>query len=98
MTTPGEELTKRVADEIRLLRKGRGLQAGDLDSRLGPLMRELAGGGDAAARRQALAAEISRCSAQLLADYRTAIEISLGLSTETMQEPYFSGRVSWLAR
>jgi hypothetical protein len=98
MTTPGEELTKRVVDEIRLLRKGRGLQAGDLDSRLGPLMRELAGGGDAAARRQMLAAEISRCSAQLLADYRTAIEVSLALSKETMQEPYFSGRVSWLAR
>ncbi len=98
MTTPGGELTKRVADEIRLLRKGRGLQAGDLDSRFGPLMRELAGSGDAAARRQALVAEISRCSAQLPADYRTAVEISLGLSAETMQEPYLSGRVSRLAR
>jgi hypothetical protein len=97
MTTSGGELTDRVAEEIRLLRKGRGLQTGDLDARIGPLMRELAGSGDAAARRQALVAEISRCSAQLVADYRTAIEISLGLSTETMQEAYFNGRVSWLA-
>ena len=98
MTTPVGDLTKRVADEIRLLRKGRGLQAGDLDSRLGPLMRELAGSGDAAARRQALVAEISGCSAQLVADYRAAVEMSLGLSTETVQEPYFNGRVSLLAR
>jgi hypothetical protein len=80
-----------------LLRKGRGLQAGDLDSRLGPLMRELAGGGDAAARRQALTAEITRYSAQLLADYRIAVMVSLGLSTETMQMPYFGERASWLA-
>jgi hypothetical protein len=98
MTSSDGELTDRVAEEIRSLRKGRGLQTGDLDARLGPLMRELAGSGDAGTRRQALVAEISRCSAQLVADYRTAIEISLGLSTETMQEAYFSGRVSWLAR
>ena len=43
MTTSGEDLTKRAADEIRTLRKGRGLQVGDLDSRLGPLLGELAG-------------------------------------------------------
>lgn len=97
MTTPGAGLPERVAAEIRSLRKGRGLQVGDLDSRLGPLMRELAGTGDAATRRQALLTEINRCSAQLLDDYRTAIEASLALSAETMQEPYFRERVNWLA-
>jgi hypothetical protein len=97
MTTSGEDLTKRLVDEIRSLRKGRGLQVGDLDSRLGPLLRELAGTGDAADRRQALIAAISRCTGQLVAGYRTAVEASLALSAETMQEPYFSGRVSWLA-
>jgi len=97
MTASGEDLPERVIAELRSLRKGRGLQVGDLDSRLGPLMRELAGPGDAAARRQALITEINRCCAQLLGDYRTPIEASLALSAETMQEPYFRERVSWLA-
>ena len=97
MTASGEDLPERVAAELRSLRKGRGLQVGDLDSRLGPLMRELADSGDAAARRQALVTEINRCCAQLLSDYRTAIEASLALSAETMQEPFFRERVSWLA-
>jgi hypothetical protein len=99
MTTPGSELPARVAAEIHLLRKGRGLQASDLDSRLRKLllMDELAGPGDAAAHRHALIAEVSRCSAELLGDYRTAIEASLALSAETKQEPLFGGRVNWLA-
>jgi hypothetical protein len=97
MTASGEDLPERVAAELRSLRKGRGLQVGDLDARLGPLMRELADAGDAAARRQGLVTEINRSCAQLLGDYRTAIEASLALSAETMQEPYFRTRVSWLA-
>jgi hypothetical protein len=97
MTTLDRELSGQVAVEIRALRKGRGLQAGDLDSRLGPLMRELADGADAAARRQALIAQINRCTEQLVDDYRVAIEADLALSAETKQEPYFNQRVSWLA-
>lgn len=93
----GEDLTKQVTDEIRALRKGRSLQVGDLDSRLGPLLLELAGSGDAADRRQALTAAISRCTAQLADEYRVAVEASLALSAETMQEPFFTGRVTWLA-
>src|SRR5436309_2913728 len=101
MTTPGPALPERLAAEIRQLRKGRGVQASDLGSRLGPLMRELAGPGlpgDPAARRQALITEVSRCAAQLPDDYRTAVEASLALSAQTRHEPYFKGRVSWLAR
>jgi hypothetical protein len=97
MTTSDENLTIRVVEELRGLRKGRGIQVGDLDSRLGSLLRELAGGGDAADRREALTAALCRCTAQLVADYRTAAEASLALSPETMEEPYFSGRVRWLA-
>lgn len=97
MTTLDPELSEQVAAEIRALRKGRGLQAGDLDSRLGPLMRELADGADAAARREALITQINRCTEQLLDDYRVAIEADLALSAETKQQPYFNQRVSWLA-
>jgi hypothetical protein len=97
MTRPDEELAERVAKEIRQLHKGRGLQAGDLDSRLGPLLGELAGTTEAAARRQALLAEINRCAGQLLDDYRMAIGASLALSAETIDEPLFTRRASWLA-
>jgi hypothetical protein len=97
MTTSGEDLTRRVTDEIRSLRKGHSLQVGDLDSRLGPLLLELAGSGDAADRRKTLMATISRCTAQLSGEYRAAVEASLALSAETMQEPFFTRRVTWLA-
>lgn len=97
MTRRDEELAQRAAYEIGALHKGRGLQAGDLDARLGPLLRELAGTADAAVRRQALTAEISRLAARLPDDYRVAIEASLALSAETIEEPRFTQRASWLA-
>lgn len=97
MTKPDEQLAKRVADEIGVLHKGRGLQSGDLDSRLGPLLLELASTGDTAARRQALVAEINRCAAQLPDDYRVAVEASLALSAIAIEEPHFTRRASWLA-
>jgi hypothetical protein len=98
MTTSGRELARHVATEIHRLRKGRGLQAGDLDTRLGPLMRELAGDGDTAARRKLLTAEIDRLSGELPDEFRTCIRTSLALSAETMNEPNFTARVNWLAR
>jgi hypothetical protein len=105
MTVPvtdasGPELTDLVAAEIRLLRKGRGLQASDLDRRLGPNLRELATGAndsDAATRRRTLAAELNSCAVPLGDDLRTAITASLGLSVQTRQMPLFNDRVSWLA-
>jgi len=97
MTRPDEELAERVAKEIRQLHKGRGLQAGNLDSRLGPLLGELAGTAEAAGRRKALTAEINRYADQLLDDYRIAIGASLALSAETIDEPLFTRRASWLA-
>jgi hypothetical protein len=97
MTTSDGELTGRVAEEIRRLRKGHGLQAGDLDARLGPLLRELAGDARMAARRKVLTAEIERLSAELPGDFRMATRASLALSAETIDEPHFTKRVGWLA-
>lgn len=93
-------LTDEIATEIRPLRKGRGLQASDLDSRLGPLLRELArrpDAGDAASRRQALLAELTRCAARLPEDLRIAVMASMGLSPATRQMPHLGDRVAWLA-
>jgi hypothetical protein len=97
MTASGGGLTGRVADEIRRLRKGHGLQVGDLDARLGPLLRELAGPASATALRNALIAEIERLSSELPGEFRIAIRASLALSAETIEEPHFTKRVSWLA-
>ena len=98
--TPMPGLTELIAAEVRILRKGRGLQASDLDSRLGPYLRELVAGAyeiDAAARRQALAAEINSCAAQLSDELRISVIASLGLSAETRQMAHFRERVEWLA-
>jgi len=98
--TPVPGLTQLIATEVRILRKGRGLQTSDLDSRLGPYLRELVAGAieiDAAARRQALAAEINSGAAQLSDDLRISVMASLGLSAETRQMAHFRERVEWLA-
>ncbi len=103
MTSFGGKIPSRVdqiAAEIKSLRKGRGLQSGDLDQRLGPLLTELANGArnsDQVLRRNRLTSEITTCSTRLAADLRTAISASLALSKETRQMPYFKDRVSWLA-
>jgi hypothetical protein len=90
-----------VAAEIRMLRKGRGLRAGDLDRRLGPCLRELASAvavtADVSELRRALAGEFNSHAAQLPADLCVAVTASLGLSTETRHMPHFGDRVSWLA-
>jgi hypothetical protein len=102
-TPPGQNLTELVAAELRALRKGRALQSGDLDRRIGSQLRELAAGDgtpagtDAATRRQRLAAELESRARMLGEDFRVAIRASLGLSGETRQMRLFSDRVSWLA-
>lgn len=94
------DLVDQIAAEVRALRKGRGLQAGDLEQRLGPLLTELAiGGGNSVQvlRRHKLTSEITTGCTHLAADLRAAIFASLALSAETRQMPYFKDRVSWLA-
>ena len=106
MTTPGKPggqvpvEVQRVLAEIKSLRKGRGIHAGDLEGRLGPLLAELAVGArnsKPTLRRHTLIGEIRTYSISMAADLRAAISASLGLSSETQQMPYFKDRVSWLA-
>jgi hypothetical protein len=93
-------LTKLIANEIRALRKGRGIQAIGLEHRLGPHLRELvAGSGErgVAVLRHSLIGQINGRAAELPEDLRVTITASLGLSDATRQMPYFADRVSWLA-
>ncbi|HET8658088.1 MAG TPA: hypothetical protein VFM55_03720 [Micromonosporaceae bacterium] len=93
-------LAERVAAEIRLLRKGRGINAPDIEARLGPHLRELVAGAtgpDDGDCRRSLATEINSCTAGLPEDLRTAITASLGLSAETRQIPKLRDRITWLS-
>lgn len=96
----GDTQTSIIAAELKSLRKGRALAASDLDTRLGPRLRELAAGpadGDPADVRRALVVELVTLAERLPAELRTAIMASLGLSAATRAMPFFGDRVSWLA-
>ena len=102
-SSTGHSLTELVVAELRALRKGRALQAGDLDRRIGSQLRELATGvsapgqADAATTRRRLTAELESRMSLLSEEARVAIRASLGLSGQTRQMRLFSDRVSWLA-
>lgn len=94
--TEGPGLVELIAQEIKSLHKGRGVHVGDLDKRLGPHLRELAGGRPASVR-QNLIAQLNGCAAHLAHDMRLAVTASLALSGETKEMPQLRDRVNWLA-
>ena len=97
---PAGSLAELLVAELRSIRKGRGVWAGNFDQRLGPALRELAAdraSEDTDSRRHAFVAVMRGASARLPADLRTAMEASLALSAETVRMAQFKDRVSWLA-
>ncbi|HWF79295.1 MAG TPA: hypothetical protein VN695_01850 [Streptosporangiaceae bacterium] len=104
--TEGSGLVDLIAAELRILHKGRGIQAGDLDKRVGPHLRELASGdrfagdragADKAALRQSLTIQLSGCAAQLPQDVRLAVTASLALSGKTKEMATLRVRLEWLS-
>lgn len=91
--------TSQIAAEIRSLRKGRGIRARDLQQRVGPNLRELAGDpqGDVSDLRRSLASELTASAAKLPDDLNAAVLASLGLTEQTMQMEHFGDRVTWVA-
>jgi hypothetical protein len=91
--------TSQIAAEIRLIRKGRGIRARDLQQRVGPHLRELIGEsrGDASDLRRNLASELRDCAARLPEDLRMAVLASLALLEDTREMELFGDRVTWLA-
>ncbi|HZM80335.1 MAG TPA: hypothetical protein VFC19_31755 [Candidatus Limnocylindrales bacterium] len=94
-----ENEVELVRQEVRGLRRGRGILVADLEKRLGSRLRQLAGDSSERAdvRRRALAAELSLLAARMPADLRLAVEVSLGLCMDTKDMPHLVDRVSWLA-
>lgn len=92
----GAELLRLITEEIKALHKGRGVQASNIYHRLGPHLRELAGGEPVAAR-QKLIVQLNGCAAQLTPDMRLAVTASLALSGKIKEITQLQGRVEWLA-
>jgi hypothetical protein len=100
-----------IAAEVRALRRGRGLR-GDVTSRIGPALRELADGGqrgpgappgpapagDAAQLRERLAGQLESLAARLPGDLRTAVLAALALHPATRDMRTYELRRDWLAR
>jgi hypothetical protein len=88
-----------LANELKTLRKGRGLQAPKLADQVGPLLRELCGVGrneNAAAIREKLSARLRILSDRLPDDLRMAVTIALALHPDTQQQ-FLQDRVQFLA-
>lgn len=88
-----------LANELKTLRKGRGLQAPKLADQVGPMLRELCGVGrneNAAAIREKLSARLRNLSDRLPDDLRLAVTIALALHPDTQQQ-FLQDRVQFLA-
>lgn len=97
MTEPADssaEQIRQIFEELRTLRKNRGIQAHPL--RLGRYLLELAPG-ETVGRRERLAAQLNGCVTQLPREDALAVTASLGLRGQTTNMAHHGDRVSWLA-
>jgi hypothetical protein len=88
-----------LANELKTLRKGRGLQAPKLADQVGPMLRELCGVGrtdSAAVIREKLSARLRNLADRLPEDLRQAVTIALALQPDTQQQ-FLQDRVQFLA-
>lgn len=88
-----------LASELRNLRKGRGVMAGDLPKRIGPALRLRAGISAADAPPEAkdrLMAYLNGLTAALPEDLGQIFSVVLGLRQDT-QSQFLEGRLQWLA-
>lgn len=85
--------------ELKTLRKGRGVTAPGLNDHLGPHLRELSGitdGDSPGARRAKVIATLDQLAAALPDDLSLAVRAALGLHQDARQ-PFLADRVQWLA-
>jgi hypothetical protein len=88
-----------LGDELARLRRGRGVMAGDLPSRLGPTVCDMAGidsGGNVEEIRKRLIRFLEDSAATLPEDLRTAFAAALALR-EDVRFRFLDERMEWLA-
>lgn len=91
--------TSRLRDELARLRRGRGLDATDITTRVGPRLRQLCGIAEddtPVAVRRKLIMRIDDSSRFLPADLRLVVLAALGLHPEASGE-FLDRRITWLA-
>jgi hypothetical protein len=88
-----------LANELKTLRKGRGLQTPKLTEQVGPLLLQLCGAGgteNAATIREKLSERLRILAERLPDDLRLAVTIALALHPDTQQQ-FLQDRVQFLA-
>ncbi|MGC7097573.1 hypothetical protein ACPZ19_23115 [Amycolatopsis lurida] len=89
-----------LVQELKLLRKGRGISATRLGQRVGPALREvcqISDGEDVAAIRRKVTDRLHALIAPLPADLNTVVLAAMGLH-EQARNPFYQERVHWAAR
>jgi hypothetical protein len=88
-----------LVDELKSLRKGRGVSAGDIHRRVGPWLRaacEVTKHDDSGQVRRKVAATLESLAATLPEDLRLAVLAGLGLLPD-VRYPRYEDRVAWVA-
>jgi len=98
----GTPETDVIAEEIKALRKGRGVNSAELLERTGRHLRELAGAAtegaaDSARIRPALEGALIRLAGEIDPQMRDAVLASLGIHPATKGMPNFTSRNGWVA-
>ncbi|GAB2783827.1 hypothetical protein [Amycolatopsis magusensis] len=89
-----------LVQELKLLRKGRGISATQLGERVGPALRavcRISGNEDAAEIRRKVSDRLRALIAPLPTDLSTVVLAALGLH-EQARNPFYQERVHWAAR
>jgi hypothetical protein len=83
--------------ELKILRKGRGIQAPHILDRIGPAIRAICSiteNDDAASVRQKVAARLRDLAARLSPDLQIGVTAAFGLD-ETLHTPFYKDRLRW---
>lgn len=96
MSRPVEPLT----EELKALRRGRGVHHRAIEERVGPELRlvcEVGRGDDRAAIRVAVIDKLTAAAATLPAELKLSVSAALGITPETVDLLQLQDRVEWLA-
>jgi hypothetical protein len=93
-------LSAELAEELKTLRKGRGVDVTQVSERVGPALREVCGletGASPAAVRRKLGTRLEGLAAGLPDDLRVAVLAALGLHPGA-RLPFYKDRIRWIAQ
>ncbi|HEX5406934.1 MAG TPA: hypothetical protein VFX16_32060, partial [Pseudonocardiaceae bacterium] len=93
------DIAAELINELKVLRRGRGIENGALEQRVGPTLYFVLGvrpDASAAELRTAVRDWLTELAAQLPADLTLAVHAAFGLR-EDVRQRFYQDRVAWLA-